>query len=256
MEGNRATNPSELWIDYVDPYRAGVKAAVGVPVVTSEMQDTSLGGVASLDTPNINPTENKETPIMTEKIVNADVIQLQEQVNQLVTYKKTHASLVEILESSDIVKAVTELQRRVVEAQPFAETVESVVSELGTQDIVKAIRELKADRDTARAQALGFTAKNLVVSKVTFAGAYPMIAEMIGLNFEQPELSRLQFESADEIAEQIDNLLNKSFVQETIKAQVLAVSGGRAFVTEQDGQSTQFEDTPEARAKARSSFNF
>ena len=88
--------------------------------------------------------------IMTEKNVNADVIQLQEQVNQLVTYKKTHASLVEILESSDIVKAVTELQRRVIEAKPFAETVDAVVSELGTQDIVKAIQELKTERNVAR----------------------------------------------------------------------------------------------------------
>ncbi len=256
MEGNRATKPSDLWIDYVDPYRAGVKAAIATPAVMSEMQTPNSDDGALSEEPIIQTTEQEELNIMPETKVDANVIQLQEQINTLNTFKEQFATLAEMVDSTEVVKTVRELLRQNTEMKPFQEIVESVRTELGTQDVVEAIQELKADRNKAVAESLGFTVKNLVETKVEFEGARPMIARMIGLNFDEPQKSRLHHETADAIAEQIDGLLADDYIQETIKNQVLATSGGHVFIGEQNGQATKFEDTPEARANARATFGF
>jgi hypothetical protein len=266
MEGNRAVNPEIRRIDYVDPQRAGVQAAVGVPVVTSEMLDTNGDSVSSetnaggmhhhplLPNPVLETRIAKEINMADEK-VNADVIQLQETINQLQTYKAQWAALSEMVGTTEVTKAVRELQRRNTELQPMEAVVESVRDALGTNDVVEAIAELKADRDKYQRESLGFTAKNLVDNKVAFEGARPMIAEMIGLNYEAPQESKLVETDVTKLNKHIDSLLEKKYVQDIIKAQVLAVNGGRALVGEM-GQPVKLVDTPESRAAARREAGF
>lgn len=255
MDGNRATKPQFKRIDYVDPQRAGVSAAVGVPVVTSEMLDTN-GDSVSPETTLVH-----ETIVQTEGLknmaenTNADVIQLQETINQLTTYKNQWAALSELVGTTEVSKAVRELQRRNTELEPKESILETVVNELGTRDVVEKIQELKNNLASQTRKAAGFTAKNLVDNKVAFAGARPMIAKMIGLNYEAPQDSNLAEMDAVKLGNHIDTLLQETYIQETIKAQVLAANGGRAMIGEM-GQVDELEDTLESRKAARARVGF
>lgn len=106
MEGNRAINPTIKRIDYADPERAGVKAAVAVPQITSEMK-TGETTVSEQDTLLITELRNDRDKARTE--LEATKTQLRELQVKFDALTPAFNSLKEMSDGRDILVYVSEL---------------------------------------------------------------------------------------------------------------------------------------------------
>lgn len=145
MEGERAVNPTIKRIDYADPEKAGVIAAIATPYITSEMTD-------------------KKDDSMSEH---------QELIQELRTDRDKAR------------ESVTELQAQLAEMTVKYTNIEPKfrqIAELaGEKDAVQFVSELIAERNAARDEKLKLEVKQLIAEQVKLEAARPLIATMLGM---------------------------------------------------------------------------
>lgn len=142
MEGNRAVSPKIKRIDFADPARAGVKNAVAVPIITSEMTDEK-----DKDMSDILITE-----LRTERDKARDELkQLQEQITLL---QPAH----------DVMKSKLE------KLQELA----------GSQDLLVFMSELKTAVENSNREKLALEIGKMISEQVKLEQARPIIETMLG----------------------------------------------------------------------------
>jgi hypothetical protein len=144
MEGNKATNPTIKRIDYADPERAGVKAAVAVPQITSEM------------TTGDNPVSEQDTLLVTELRNDRDKArnELAELQGQLAEMKNKYEAI------APKVDALQELAK--------------------DKELVSFVAELISERNQYRAEKLELEVGKLISEQVKLEAARPLIQTMLG----------------------------------------------------------------------------
>jgi len=150
MEGKRAINPTIKRIDFADPERAGVKAAVAVPILTSEM---TTGDKTVSDTTN-------------------------ELVSELRSDRdKARETLVTV--QTDL----RELQSKFSQIDPQWQRLQEMAQ---GKDIVVFVSELVNERNQFRAEKLQLEINQLISEQVKLEDARPLILTMLG-NVESKE---------------------------------------------------------------------
>jgi hypothetical protein len=141
MEGKRAVNPTIKRIDYADPERAGVKAAIGIPQITSEMieKDNEMSDVLIAE-------------LRTERDkARGELATLQEQITLL---SPAH----------DAMKA------KLATLQELA----------GSQDLIVYVSELRNQVDTSNREKLALEIGKMISEQVKLEVARPIIETMLG----------------------------------------------------------------------------
>ena len=242
MRGDRATKPELKSIDYVDPARAGVEAAIATPIITQEMIESEEKKMPE-NTQDILSELRTDRNLALEERVKAEHERdlLQEQV-QVVSELET------LLETKDVLKHVTEMKEQISEMKEALTLVQELRETLGTEDVRKHISELVTERDGLQKKTIAYAARDVITEQVEFEDARPLIANMIGMDWEKPEEKALPFTTREEVEAAVKAVTEQETVQEMLKALVLKKTGGRAYVG--DGLPKEFVDTPEAREKA------
>lgn len=142
MDGNRAISPTIKRIDYADPERAGVKAAVAKPVITAEM----TGEKAMSD--------NQE--LITELRTDRD---------------KARAEIAELQ------KELNDLQ---VKYEAIAPKMASLQEMAAKEDVIVFVTELVHARKQAESDKLRLEVDAMLAEQVKLADARPLIATMLG----------------------------------------------------------------------------
>jgi hypothetical protein len=155
MEGNRAVSPTIKRIDYADPERAGVKAAVAVPVVTSEM------------------TEEKDKDMSDEKLIQ-ELRADRDTARQETSGLKEQMALLQ--PAHDAMKA----------------KLESLQEMAGNKDVMAFVSELVQEVKATRAEKLKLEVNALIAEQVKLESARPLIATMLyGVQSKDEAVSRL-----------------------------------------------------------------
>lgn len=143
MDGNRAISPTIKRIDYADPERAGVKAAVAVPQITSEMQ-------------------TGETTVS--------------EASELVTELRTDRDKARI-ELAELQSQVTEWKNKYEAIAPKVEALQEMAKD---KDLVVFVSELLSERNQYRAEKLELEVNALIAEQVKLEAARPLIQTMLG----------------------------------------------------------------------------
>jgi hypothetical protein len=145
MEGNKATNPTIKRIDYADPERAGVKAAVAVPQITSEM---TIGETAV--------SENGNELLITELRTDRDKAR-----NEL----------------AELQSQLTEMKNKYEAIAPKVDALQELAKD---KELVSFVAELISERNQYRAEKLELEVGKLISEQVKLEAARPLIQTMLG----------------------------------------------------------------------------
>jgi hypothetical protein len=143
MEGNRAVRPTIKRIDYADPERAGVRAAIAVPIITKEM------------TGDKNVSDNLE--LITELRSDRDKAR------------------------NDITALQTELAEMTVKYTNIEPKFRQIAELAGEKDAVQFVSELITERNNYRTEKLKLEIGQLISEQVKLEAARPLIATMLGM---------------------------------------------------------------------------
>lgn len=144
MEGNRAVNPTIKRIDYADPERAGVKAAIGIPQITSEM-NTGEKTVSEQDTLLITELRNDRDKARNE-----------------------------------LDETKTQLRELQVKFDAIAPQFESLKEMSNGKDILAFVSELVQETKQTRREKLALEINAVIAEQVKLEAARPLIATMLG----------------------------------------------------------------------------
>lgn len=249
MNGDVVENLEIESIDLVDPTRAGVPDAVAIPILTSEMTTTGENTMSD------NNHDILISELRTDRN-NAlqEVAELRVKLNSLEAKLAIIPQLEELLGTKDIVEHVTEMKEQADGGKLASATVAELKAELNTKNIQEAIQELRKERDEAQRKNMAHEAHRLITEKVHYANARSLIADMVGMDWDNPEAKALPFADNEALEKAIDAVISKESVQEMVKALILKETGGRAYVGKD--LPKQMADTDENRQAARNSWGF
>ena len=143
MEGNRAVSPTIKRIDYADPERAGVKAAIATPVLTTEMH-----------TGETTVSENSE--LVTE--LRSDRDKARETV-------------------AELQGQLTDIQSKYNAIAPQVTALQELAKD---KELLSFVAELISERNQFRAEKLELEVNKLIAEQVKLEAARPLIQTMLG----------------------------------------------------------------------------
>lgn len=226
-------------IDLADPFRAGVSAAVAVPVITTEMKNGD--NTMSDNTPDvISELRNDRNQAIQE------LAEVRAELKAEKAKAKVIAELVTLLDTEDVFKRVAEMADNQEKWQP-------VIELLGDKPLVK-VQEMQTTISDLRHSALVHTIVDAIHEKVKFENARAAIAEMMGIERDADGVASLNRVYADskEAITRLDALLERDTVKEMIQSMVFKASGGRTVTHKQFESNWQDAFIEEGKRRANS----
>jgi hypothetical protein len=218
-------------LDIADPARAGIREAVALPHITSEMEGEGAATPQTEKQEDNGATPPVETSTGETPPVETPITEIREE-----------------MVNDDVDKLVSELRTERDTAQTALEQHKTLVGELQKlvpgSDLLASVKVMVAEIADLRKKVLTAEVAGVIAAEVKLADLRPIIAEMLG-PVESKEAAQLR----------VRELLQTAHIQRLAKALVLELGGPRVIVSAQ-GLAEKFEDTPEKRAAARAEFGF
>lgn len=184
----------ELSIDYVEPEFAGVRAAVATPEIVAEK------------TKGENPMSNEKIVELSEKLTTAQTnigelrAQITEQKSKLSALQTEYARVSELL------------------GKP--------------ENLLEAVQDLHAERKQLSRQLMGLSARTLIDEKIQSNAGRQMLADAIGMDYDNPTAQTLQYDSIEAVRERVERMIERPYFQELVRDAVSAHAGGAVRVGE------------------------